>query len=693
MNLKALPSSFTKSNLLSLAKNMSRSSLLSKSTLKPQSSTSQHQHSSNQSSSSNLIYSNIVSSKERSRSVNAMINSLLKTEANPTERATHSNNLNPISNISTPSTYSNIPLSINRNTKQSNNNLTHNKSNNDQHEIYNKNKATNSRCSTNHTNGSICYNGMNCVSKTMQMTYEEDDTSQKEFNIRRNNQQNNNNNKKVYRYYSPLSDVETVSKDNDDNYKEYSNKKYNCFKKCTQNITAPNKNNNSIHSNHNNIKSINGIFNGTHRYKHQNNIINPKSQPITIQLEDLIVLEEKLSHIYNNINQNNKTSINKLCIEWWSFYSYSSFNSKLDSLLKDNKETIHETSLLELLSILALYEVTKESQLSNNMFNKFKNLISEIHQNFLIICDLILTKISMYVISTQHSFWLSKIQNIILSKRSHRINRGEHYNTLKKNNEYITTILKSIFRLYTSSSTIDTNTLYFYLKRISTTAYKIINDYFTKLINEDSCKKDDSLSFVINEQTITQNVSVPYLEDNIIDNKKFTLVLDLDETLISFRREDAQKGILRLRPGLYKFLNEVKQIYEVIVFTTGTQEYADPILNAIEKQGKFFDTRLYRQHAIIIDNLFVKDLSRLGRDISKVIIVDNMPHNFGLQKENGIFIKNFYGENAKDNALIDLIPILKSIASNEDNDVRIELKKYENEIFTKITTDLKEDVK
>ena len=35
-----------------------------------------------------------------------------------------------------------------------------------------------------------------------------------------------------------------------------------------------------------------------------------------------------------------------------------------------------------------------------------------------------------------------------------------------------------------------------------------------------------------------------------------------------------------------------------------------------------------------------------------------------------------------------MIPILKSIANNDDNDVRMKLKKYENEIFTKITTDL-----
>ena len=187
------------------------------------------------------------------------------------------------------------------------------------------------------------------------------------------------------------------------------------------------------------------------------------------------------------------------------------------------------------------------------------------------------------------------------------------------------------------------------------------------------------------------NIPVPYLQQNITDKKIFTLVLDLDETLISFRKEDAEKGILRLRPYLNQFLTEIKPLYELIVFTAGTQEYADPILDAIEKKGKFFDKRLYRQHAVIIDNVFVKDLSKLGRDLSKVIIIDNMPHNFKLQKENGIFIKNFYGDDKKDQALLDLIPILKSIASNEENDVRQEMKKFEQEIFTKITTDLKDD--
>ena len=135
------------------------------------------------------------------------------------------------------------------------------------------------------------------------------------------------------------------------------------------------------------------------------------------------------------------------------------------------------------------------------------------------------------------------------------------------------------------------------------------------------------------------------------------------------------------------FLKELKNLYEIILFTAGTQEYADPILNIIEKNETFFEKRLYRQHCIIIGNLFVKDLSMLGRSLNNVIIVDNMPQNFRLQKENGIFIRSFCGDN-NDTALRDLLPILIGIGNNKENDVRKELEKMKNEIFEKITTNL-----
>ena len=143
-------------------------------------------------------------------------------------------------------------------------------------------------------------------------------------------------------------------------------------------------------------------------------------------------------------------------------------------------------------------------------------------------------------------------------------------------------------------------------------------------------------------------------------------------------------GILRIRPGLKEFLDEVGKYYELIIFTTATQDYADSLIDAIEEDKIYFDHRLYRGHAVIIDNDFVKDLNRIGRPLDKIIIVDNMPQNFRLQKDNGIMIKAFWGEENYDRALFDLIKILVNIAK-EGGDLRKGLEKYKDEILKKVS--------
>lgn len=70
---------------------------------------------------------------------------------------------------------------------------------------------------------------------------------------------------------------------------------------------------------------------------------------------------------------------------------------------------------------------------------------------------------------------------------------------------------------------------------------------------------------------------------------------------------------------------------------------------------------------------YIKDLSLLGRDLSRIIIVDNISENFLLQPENGISIKSWY-DDPTDNALIQLAPLLLGIAKQQVTDVRIALK-------------------
>lgn len=59
----------------------------------------------------------------------------------------------------------------------------------------------------------------------------------------------------------------------------------------------------------------------------------------------------------------------------------------------------------------------------------------------------------------------------------------------------------------------------------------------------------------------------------------YTLVLDMDETLIHF---DPRRRMFRPRPHVHNFLREMSQYWEIVVFTAGLKDYADWILNELD---------------------------------------------------------------------------------------------------------------
>lgn len=99
----------------------------------------------------------------------------------------------------------------------------------------------------------------------------------------------------------------------------------------------------------------------------------------------------------------------------------------------------------------------------------------------------------------------------------------------------------------------------------------------------------------------------------------------------------------------------------------------------MDPESKFIKYRLYRHHTSISGVSFVKDLTKLGRDLSKVIIIDNLRDNFKLQPNNGLEIKTWC-EEIRDNQLKDIKIMLQGLIFRKPNDIRAILKKLKVEI-------------
>lgn len=64
-------------------------------------------------------------------------------------------------------------------------------------------------------------------------------------------------------------------------------------------------------------------------------------------------------------------------------------------------------------------------------------------------------------------------------------------------------------------------------------------------------------------------------------------------------------------------------------------QYADPVANLLDKWG-VFRARLFRESCVFHRGNYVKDLGRLGRDLHKVVIMDNSPASYIFHPDNAV---------------------------------------------------------
>lgn len=165
--------------------------------------------------------------------------------------------------------------------------------------------------------------------------------------------------------------------------------------------------------------------------------------------------------------------------------------------------------------------------------------------------------------------------------------------------------------------------------------------------------------------------------------KKYTLVLDLDETLIHTTREpttifDLKVDVtidqscytvyVRKRPFLDVFLATMSRYYELVIFTAGVRRYADAVVDAVDRR-RVVKRRYFRNDCVVVTKdgreCIMKELSGICRNLSKAIMIDNTPDAYACNKENAIPISTWYSDQ-NDEALLNLMPFLISLQNVPD---------------------------
>ena len=184
------------------------------------------------------------------------------------------------------------------------------------------------------------------------------------------------------------------------------------------------------------------------------------------------------------------------------------------------------------------------------------------------------------------------------------------------------------------------------------------------------------------------NVPAPFLKKlpPEIETSTYTLVLDLDETLVHFFYTPSG-GTFLIRPYCLQFLEEMGKFFEIVIFTAALKDYADSILDVLDPNKILINYRLYRHHTSLSGITFCKDLSKIGRDLSRVLIVDNLADNFKLQPNNGIQIYTWI-DDMKDTQLNDLGKMLKILIAKKPMDLRPIIKKFNDDVNKKLRNNM-----
>ena len=376
----------------------------------------------------------------------------------------------------------------------------------------------------------------------------------------------------------------------------------------------------------NNSNNDNESNNNNEIYEIVNSLVNEENIEQIKNLYDEIIIEFKNS-------KNKKEDENSLLKKKMLAYDYMKFifGEDISTIITQHSKNIE---IIEFILYQIYYYISI-------LYFKDENLFHE---------DIIMSYLTGFIYSSTN---FNIISEIVIEENIQDLTISQ--NMLKTQNKIIKSIIPKI-SLFIPAELIN-------ILQSNRSIKFIINNLFKNSLLNNKLNNIEQIAMKI----IEENKFLPEMNKN---KYIYSLILDLDETLVHYIEED-NRAYVKVRYGVENFLSELSKIFEIIIFTENTKEYADIILDNIDPEHKFVSYRLYRDH---IMNNNIKNIIKIGRDLDKTIIIDNDENCFSMQKENGLKIKNFNGEE-EDRELIylknDLLYLVnKTIKDDKKGDIR-----------------------
>jgi hypothetical protein len=164
---------------------------------------------------------------------------------------------------------------------------------------------------------------------------------------------------------------------------------------------------------------------------------------LIVNLEDIVKEENTIFNIQEGLNK--KITVDNLCIQWWELVEKSSVKEmQLFFEEESSKKLIRHQQILLLLTIGYIELMQTNIYKSSRNLSSIKNIMSNMHKNFLIFVDFICKNLT-YQQRTKTKQWVDELYYILNNRPAAKTHyRCNNTQTLIRNNELSSNLLKNL---------------------------------------------------------------------------------------------------------------------------------------------------------------------------------------------------------------------------------------------------------